>query len=423
MFPNAGEDSYNKIKACAEKVYEEWKNGKELRLTQLIFCNYGTPGNKDFNLYAEIVKELNTLGIPKEDIGIIHNAKTPAKKQKLINAFKEGDIRILIGSISKMGEGLNAQDRIIATHELDVPWKPAEIVQLEGRMLRQGNINPKVRIYRYICKGTFDAFAWQTISRKANFIEQFMKGDTTIREMEDLGDGALDYETMVAIASENPLIMERMKMQTEVSKYSLLEAKHKNNIFRLQDKILNAKNRINTFTNRYTNILDDINQRIKETIVTKEDDSREDIENKFIFYTNDNHIMKDRLEVGSYIIEKFRNLSISDDIVYLGKYRGFEIGIQKKLLSENQLARVLKIKYKNQYEIESSSSEIGITRRIDNLLSKLEEKANQTKNIIEEEKEILKSAEMEVKAPFKYTKELIKAKRKLKEIEQNLCKQ
>ncbi len=119
---------------------------------------------------------------------------------------------------------MNAQDRIIATHELDVPWKPAEIVQLEGRMLRQGNINPKVRIYRYICKGTFDAFAWQTISRKANFIEQFMKGDTTIREMEDLGDGALDYETMVAIASENPLIMKRMKMQTEVSKYSLLEA-------------------------------------------------------------------------------------------------------------------------------------------------------------------------------------------------------
>ncbi len=133
--------------------------------------------------------------------------------------------------------------------------------------------------------------------------------------------------------------------------------------------------------------------------------------------------MEDRLEVGSYIIEKFKNLSISDDIVYLGKYRGFEIGIQKKLLSENQLARVLKVKYKNQYEIESSSSEIGITRRIDNLLSKLEEKANQTKNIIEEEKEILKSAEMEVKAPFRYTKELIKAKRKLKEIEQNLCKQ
>jgi N12 class adenine-specific DNA methylase len=217
-----------KISRAIEKIYETWKQGKDKRLTQLVFCDLSTPNPDRFNVYDDIRDRLIAKGVPAKEIAYIHDADSDARKKTLFDAVNAGSIRILFGSTEKMGAGTNVQKRLVALHHLDAPWRPRDIEQREGRILRQGNGNPTVRIHRYVTEGSFDAYMWQTLETKARFINQVMNGSVTVRQAEDLEGGALTYAEIKAIASGNPAVMEKVRVDTEIRRLDQLRASHVN---------------------------------------------------------------------------------------------------------------------------------------------------------------------------------------------------
>lgn len=227
----------NKATACVEKVFEIWKNTAEAQSTQLIFSDLATPGTGEWNIYDDIRNKLIARGIPKEQIAYIHDANTDAKKATLFAKMRAGKVRILMGSTKKMGAGTNVQTKLIALHHLDVPWRPSDIEQREGRILRQGNENPTVQIYRYATEGSFDAYSWQLIEQKQKFISQIMTSKSPARSCQDLDEIALSYAEIKALCAGNPLIKEKMELDNEVARLSTLRSSHMSQIFELQDKI------------------------------------------------------------------------------------------------------------------------------------------------------------------------------------------
>lgn len=227
----------NKATACVEKVFEIWKNTAEAQSTQLIFSDLATPGTGEWNIYDDIRNKLIARGIPKEQIAYIHDANTDAKKATLFAKMRAGKVRILMGSTKKMGAGTNVQTKLIALHHLDVPWRPSDIEQREGRILRQGNENPTVQIYRYATEGSFDAYSWQLIEQKQKFISQVMTSKSPARSCQDLDEIALSYAEIKGLCAGNPLIKEKMELDNEVARLSTLRSSHMSQIFELQDKI------------------------------------------------------------------------------------------------------------------------------------------------------------------------------------------
>lgn len=227
----------NKATACVEKVFEIWKNTAEAQSTQLIFSDLATPGTGEWNIYDDIRNKLIARGIPKEQIAYIHDANTDAKKATLFAKMRAGKVRILMGSTKKMGAGTNVQTKLIALHHLDVPWRPSDIEQREGRILRQGNENPTVQIYRYATEGSFDAYSWHLIEQKQKFISQVMTSKSPARSCQDLDEIALSYAEIKALCAGNPLIKEKMELDNEVARLSTLRSSHMSQIFELQDKI------------------------------------------------------------------------------------------------------------------------------------------------------------------------------------------
>ena len=217
-----------KVTRAVEKIYATWAAGKDRRLTQLVFCDLSTPNPDRFNVYDEVRDKLIAKGIPAKEVAYIHDAETDGQKKALFDAVNAGRVRILLGSTEKMGAGTNVQKRLIALHHLDAPWRPRDIEQREGRILRQGNDNPEIQIHRYVTEGSFDAYMWQLLENKARFINQVMNGSVTVRQAEDLEGGALTYAEIKAIASGNPAVMEKVKVDTEIRKLDQLRASHIN---------------------------------------------------------------------------------------------------------------------------------------------------------------------------------------------------
>lgn len=229
---------YNKVSACAEKCFEIWNETKEQKSAQLIFCDSSTP-KKDgtFNVYDALKEKLMQKGVPEQEIAFIHDANTDVQKAKLFTKVRSGQVRFLLGSTSKMGAGTNVQDKLIALHHLDVPWRPADIEQQEGRILRQGNQNEKVKIFRYITENTFDAYSWQLIENKQKFIGQIMTSKSPVRSCQDVDEAALSYAEVKALATGNPKIKEKMDLDIQETKLKMLKANYESNLFRLQDAI------------------------------------------------------------------------------------------------------------------------------------------------------------------------------------------
>ncbi len=224
----ASPDETTKIEKAIELIYTIWQASQKQRLTQLMFCDISTPHPGRFNAYDAIRDRLATRGVPPGEMSYIHQADTDAKKKVLFDAVNAGQVCVLFGSTEKMGAGTNVQARLIALHHLDAPWRPRDIEQREGRILRQGNRNPQVYIFRYVTEGSFDAYMWQTLETKARFIQQVMSGRVSVREAEDLEGGALSFAEIKAIASGNPLVMEKIRMDTEVRRLDTLRAAHQN---------------------------------------------------------------------------------------------------------------------------------------------------------------------------------------------------
>jgi hypothetical protein len=217
-----------KLAGAVARIKAVWHDSRDLRSTQLVFCDLSTPAPDRFNVYDEIRARLIAGGIPEREIAFIHDADTDAAKMTLFTNVNAGRVRILIGSTEKMGAGTNVQRRLKALHHLDAPWRPRDIEQREGRILRQGNLNSEIDIYRYVTEGSFDAYMWQTLETKARFILQVMSGQTSVRSAEDLEGGALTYAEIKAIASGNPAVMEKVKIDTEIRKFDQLRAAHLN---------------------------------------------------------------------------------------------------------------------------------------------------------------------------------------------------
>lgn len=228
----------NKVSACAERCFKVWQETKEQKSAQLVFCDTSTP-KKDgsFNVYDALEQKLIEKGVPEEEIAFIHDANTDRQKAVLFSKVRSGQIRFLFGSTSKMGAGTNVQDRLIALHHLDVPWRPADIEQQEGRILRQGNKNKKVKIFRYIVENTFDAYMWQILENKQKFISQIMTSKSPVRSCQDVDAVALSYAETKALATGNPKIKEKMELDVQVTKLKMLKANYESNLFRLQDAI------------------------------------------------------------------------------------------------------------------------------------------------------------------------------------------
>ena len=239
MNPMLPDDPNSKLNVCVQNVLKIWEEGKDQKLTQLLFCDLSTPKNDgNFNVYEDIRKKLIAAGVPKNEIEFIHNADTEAKKAALFSKVRSGDVRVLIGSTAKMGAGTNAQSRLVAVHHLDVGWKPSDMTQRNGRIIRQGNMNKEVKVFNYVTEGTFDAYLWQTLENKQRFISQIMTSKSPVRSCEDVDEQALSYAEIKALCAGNPLIKEKMDLDVQVAKLKVLKADHQSQKFRLQDKLL-----------------------------------------------------------------------------------------------------------------------------------------------------------------------------------------
>jgi hypothetical protein len=241
--PWADSNGDTKLSRAVSRIFDSWEQTKGKKSTQLVFCDLSTPNDK-FNVYDEVKDQLVKRRIPEQEIAFIHDADTDAAKKCLFDAVNAGRIRVLIGSTEKMGAGTNVQRKLIALHHLDAPWRPRDIEQREGRILRQGNLNPEVQIYRYVTEGSFDAYMWQTLETKARFIQQVMNGSVTVRQAEDLENGALTYAEIKAIASGNPAVMEKVKVDTEIRRLDTLRSAHVNQQYRIKSELSSLPGRI-----------------------------------------------------------------------------------------------------------------------------------------------------------------------------------
>ena len=239
MNPLLPDDPNSKLNTCVRNVLQIWEDGKEQKLTQLLFCDLSTPKNDgNFNVYDDIRKKLVAAGVPESEIEFIHDADTEAKKAALFSKVRSGDVRILLGSTAKMGAGTNVQSRLVAVHHLDVGWKPSDMTQRNGRIIRQGNQNKQVRIYNYVTEGTFDSYLFQTLENKQRFISQIMTSKSPVRSCDDVDEQALSYAEIKALCAGNPLIKEKMDLDVQVAKLKVLKADHQSQKFRLEDKLL-----------------------------------------------------------------------------------------------------------------------------------------------------------------------------------------
>ena len=393
----------SKVNVCVNNVYAIWDKTKDKSSTQLIFSDMSTPkGDGEFNIYDDIRNKLVEMGIPKKEIAFIHEADTDKQKDELFAKVRKGEVRILMGSTQKMGAGTNVQDKLIALHDLDVPWRPSDLEQRAGRIVRQGNENKEVNIFRYVTENTFDAYLWQTIENKQKFISQIMTSKTPARVAEDVDEASLSYSEIKALATGNPLIKEKMDLDNEVSKLKMLEANYNSNKYKLQDKvnieypqsILKTKLEIEA-------VNEDMSSVEKQGVG----------ENKFTSITLNNKIT-DKKEAGEKLLEEIRKVNIHEKKI-IGKYRNFDLQV-----SYNNLLNLYSFELKGRanYYGEFSSFADGNITRLDNVISKMGERLEKLKQNLEGYEASLENAKEELSKPFEKADELKNKTLRLAEI-------
>ena len=395
----------SKVNTCVENAFQVWEEGKEQKTTQLIFCDLSTPkGDGTFNVYDDVRNKLTEKGIPKEEIAFIHEYNTEVKKAELFAKVRAGQVRILMGSTPKLGAGTNVQDRLIALHHLDCPWKPSDLEQQEGRILRQGNLNEKVKIFRYVTENTFDAYMWQILENKQKFISQIMTSKSPVRACEDVDDTALSYAEIKALATGNPYIKEKMDLDVQVSKLKLLKANHTSQIYRLESDI--AKNypvQISALKERIAGMQSDVSV-VKNVDLQDNDSFSMNIGN--VAYT-------DKKEAGEAMIAAGAGLKAVTTGGKVGEYHGFTLSASYNLFANSF---ELTIKGKCSYKIEIGKDPLGNIQRIHNVLSSIDKKLAESEQKLETVQQQLATAQEEVKKPFPKEMELNEKMERLSEL-------
>ena len=395
----------SKVNTCVENAFQVWDEGKADRTTQLIFCDLSTPkGDGTFNVYDDVRNKLVARGIPKEEIAFIHEYNTEAKKADLFAKVRAGQVRILMGSTPKLGAGTNVQDRLIALHHLDCPWKPSDLEQQEGRILRQGNQNEMVKIFRYVTENTFDAYMWQILENKQKFISQIMTSKSPVRACEDVDDTALSYAEIKALATGNPYIKEKMDLDVQVSKLKLLKANHTSQIYRLESDI--AKNfpvQISALKERIAGM--QVDSQVVKSVDLQDND-------KFVM-TVGNVLYEDKKEAGEALIAACAGLKAVSTGGKVGEYHGFTLSASYNMFSN---AFELTIKGKCSYKLEIGKDPVGNMQRIHNTLSSIDRKLTESEQKLETVQQQLATAQEEVKKPFPKEAELNEKMERLSEL-------
>ena len=389
------DDENSKASTCVEKAFEIWEQTKEQKSTQLIFCDLSTPkGDGTFNVYEDIRNKLIEKGVPPEEIAFIHEANTELRKAELFGKVRSGQIRFLLGSTQKMGAGTNVQDRIIALHHLDVPWRPSDIEQQEGRILRQGNLNPKVKIFRYVTEGTFDSYSWQLIENKQKFIGQIMTSKSSVRSCEDVDEAALTYAEVKALATGNPYIKEKMDLDIQVSKLKLMKANHTSQKYRLEDNIAkHYPQQITILKERISGMQTDIQTAKANLPVDKE---------QFSMKVGDK-LYTDKKEAGTALVEMCKEIKTVNAPAVIGEYAGFKMSVYFDAFNHKF---VMNLKGQLSHNLEVGSDPLGNISRINHALESMPKQLMEAQTKLETVEHQLETAKVEVTKPFAQEAEL-----------------
>lgn len=400
LFPD---DPDSKVNACVNNVFTTWQETIDRSSAQLVFCDLSTPKNSDeFSVYNDVRDKLIAKGVPKSEIEFIHNAKTKAQKDTLFKKVQKGIVRVLIGSTAKMGAGTNVQDKLIALHDLDCPWRPSDLEQRAGRIVRQHNENPFVKLYRYVTKGTFDAYLFQLLENKQKFISQIFTSKSPARSCEDIDESVLSYAEIKMLATGNPLIKEKMDLDIQVQRLRLLQSNFKSAQYTLEDKIArDFPQQIARLNELIPNIKSDVETALAHP---------KGAENSFTGMTVGDRFYREKEIAGSRILETAKNIKSSEKL-HIGKYRGFEMflfpdGFELKILLAGKAT----------YSVFLGESNIGNITRIDNLIDDIPKRLSDAEHELTRVKEQLETAKEELKKPFDKEDELKEKSTRLNEL-------
>lgn len=423
---NLPDDENSKVNVCVKNIYDIWEKTKEKRSTQLVFCDLSTPKSlgtddnpyelelvngvwkckeREFtDVYTDMKRKLIEKGIPEDEIAFIHEATTEAKKEELFDKVRTGEIRVLMGSTSKMGAGTNVQDKIIALHNLDCPWTSANLIQRIGRILRQGNENELVHIYNYVTQRTFDAYMYQLIEQKQSFTSQIMTSKTPIRSMEDIDERALDYAEIKALATGNEHIKEKTELEAKTTKLKMLKQSYLNPKYELEE-LINRKypRQIKECNETIDNLKEDKKQLTENTKIN---------EDNFSSMVIDNQIYNERAKAGEKILELCKKVNDLKGI-YIGEYRGF-----KMYLEFNSFSKIFQVALKNKqtYRAVLGTDKVGVITRINNALESMDKQLESTKQKLQNIELQCKNAKENLSVPFAQEQELKESLARLKEV-------
>ena len=402
------DDPDSKLNVCVRNVLKIWEEGKDQKLTQLLFCDLSTPKNDgNFNVYDDIRKKLIAAGVPENEIEFIHNADTEAKKAALFSKVRSGDVRVLLGSTAKMGAGTNVQQRLVAVHHLDVGWKPSDMTQRNGRIIRQGNQNPEVKVFNYVTEGTFDSYLFQTLENKQRFISQIMTSKSPVRSCDDVDEQALSYAEIKALCAGNPLIKEKMDLDVQVSKLKVLKADHQSQKFRLEDKLL-------------TKFPAEIQEQTAKIAALKSDaeiaSAHPQNKENFCCMVIKGMTYDEKKTAGERLILACMELPNTEEQL-VGSYRGFELSLRFDTFHKEHQAL---LKGKLKYPVSLSSDPHGNIVRLDNALSSFADRITAAENELDTLKQQQAAAQVEVAKPFPQEEELAQKSARLAELNAQL---
>ena len=398
------DDPSSKLNACVNNVLRIWNDTKEQKLTQLIFCDMSTPkGDGSFNVYDDIRSKLLTAGVPEQEIEFIHNADTENKKAELFSKVRSGQVRVLLGSTAKMGAGTNVQTLLVAVHHLDVGWRPSDMTQRNGRIIRQGNQNKQVYVYNYVTESTFDAYLYQTLENKQKFISQIMTSKSPMRSCDDIDEQALSYAEIKALCAGDPRIREKMDLDVQVAKLKVLRGDFQNQKYRLEDKLLK------TFPEEI--------QKQKTRIAALQQDSQiaaahpQDKEN-FCGMTIKGMVYDDKKAAGERLLLARQEMP-NADMMLLGTYRGFELNIRFDSF-KNEHQAVLRAELS--YPVSLGDDARGNITRLDNAIDNFTDRIADAENALQNLEQQKQAAEVEVAKPFAQEEELAEKSARLSEL-------
>ena len=408
MNPMLPDDPNSKLNVCVQNVLKIWEEGKDQKLTQLLFCDLSTPKNDgNFNVYDDIRKKLVAAGVPENEIEFIHNADTEAKKAALFSKVRSGDVRVLLGSTAKMGAGTNVQSRLVAVHHLDVGWKPSDMTQRNGRIIRQGNMNKEVKVFNYVTEGTFDSYLFQTLENKQRFISQIMTSKSPVRSCEDVDEQALSYAEIKALCAGNPLIKEKMDLDVQVAKLKVLKADHQSQKFRLQDKLLTKFPADIQETNAHIAGL-----KADAQLAAAHPQGKEE----FCGMTIKGVAYDEKKTAGERLVLACSELPNAEEKV-IGSYRGFELSLRFDAFRTEYQAL---LKGQRKYTVPLGTDPLGNIIRLDNSLNNFPERITAAENELATLHQQQAAAQIEVEKPFPQEEELAEKSARLAELNAQL---